>query len=167
MGDDQIKIPTGRFDDIHDREQYIQAAIKSIVVLNNKFTETNNNINELGKNIKFTAGEIALFKQAVCAMIDKTNKSSNKMLLASILYFIGSLLLTCLLVYVGFTQGRIMHENVKIMKDQTAMQEKQVEAINKQSSVIEKQTAVIKEQVEIMKMQYNQNAGPGEVKIVN
>ena len=114
MEDDQIKIPAGSFNNVHDREKYIQAAIQSIVVLNKKFTETNKNITELGQNIKFTAGEIATFKEALCDIGGKMNDSSNKLLRASKFYFWGSLILTTVIAFAALTQAGIINFKKKI-----------------------------------------------------
>ncbi|MBI3999095.1 MAG: hypothetical protein HY351_00625 [Candidatus Omnitrophica bacterium] len=56
-------------------------------------------IEDLSKNIRFTSGEIATFKEAICNIILKVNESSNGMLKASKWYFGGSLLLSAVIAF--------------------------------------------------------------------
>ncbi|MDO9464361.1 MAG: hypothetical protein Q7J67_03595 [bacterium] len=114
MEEDKIKTPTGRFNDNHNKGDYLEAATQSIVVLNKKFTETNKNINELGKSIEFTAGEIATFKEALCSVGEKMNASSNKLLRASKIYFWGILILTAVIAFAALAQSRIINFEKKI-----------------------------------------------------
>lgn len=107
--EEQIRMPQGGFDQIDNQGAYIEAAIQSIVMLNNKFTETNKNITELGQNIKFTAGEISTFKEALCDIGKEMNNSSNKLLQSSKFYFWGSLILSALIAFAALTQAKIIN----------------------------------------------------------
>lgn len=107
--EEEIRIPSGNFEVVREQGEYFKAGIQGIVALNKKFTETNKNINELGKNIHFTVGEIATFKEALCNVGEKMNDSSNKLLRASKFYFWGSLALTTVIAFATLVQAKIIN----------------------------------------------------------
>ncbi|MBU2043854.1 MAG: hypothetical protein KJ619_01295 [Candidatus Omnitrophica bacterium] len=76
---------------------------------------------ELAKEIHFASGEIAVFKEAICGIAGKMNESSNKMLRASIFYFVGSLILTGLVAFAALTQANIIKINKKIKNNPIAI----------------------------------------------
>lgn len=57
-------------------------------------TIVKNAIEPLSQNIRFMSGEIATFKEAICGVIEQMNRSSNKMLATSIIYFVASIVLS-------------------------------------------------------------------------
>ncbi len=70
---------------------------------------------DLSAAIRFAAGEIATFKQAVCETLEQMNessnrmyKTSNKMFWVSLLYFIGSLILSLGIVFAALVQAKII-----------------------------------------------------------
>ncbi|MHA1856677.1 MAG: hypothetical protein ACTSYY_11580 [Promethearchaeota archaeon] len=68
-----------------------------------------NAVENLSKNIKFTADKIAIFKEAICGIAKEMNDSSNKMLTASKWYFRGSLILTALVVFATLSQAYLLY----------------------------------------------------------
>jgi hypothetical protein len=62
----------------------------------------------LSNNIKFTAGEIATFKEALCGIAVKMNESSDRMLKASKWYFLGSIIFTAVIAFSALVQARII-----------------------------------------------------------
>jgi len=77
-------------------------------IMNRKLRDA---IEGLSNNVKFTAGEIATFKEAICGTVEKINKSSNNQLYASILYFLGSLILTTVIALSALVQAGIIKLN--------------------------------------------------------
>jgi|GEM_PF-2671731 len=75
---------------------------------NNPATIIKEAVEGLSKDIRFAAGEIATFKEASCSIAEKINESSNKLLLASTLYFIAILLLTGVIAFAAMIQAGII-----------------------------------------------------------
>ena len=62
----------------------------------------------LSCNVRLMSGEIAVFKEALCEMIDKANGSSDKMLWVSVLYFVGSIILSGVVAFTALVQSGII-----------------------------------------------------------
>ena len=65
-------------------------------------------VEDLSNKLQFTAGEIATFKEALCGIVEKMNAASNKQLCASVLYFLGSLILTAVIAFSALAQAGII-----------------------------------------------------------
>ena len=67
-----------------------------------------NTLEGLSANIKFLSDEFIVFNKALCDSVDKANKTSDKMLWASIVYFLGSILLSGAIAFAMFAQAGII-----------------------------------------------------------
>jgi len=74
-------------------------------IMNKRLRES---IEGLSKNLIFASGEIATFKEALCGIVGKINRSSNKQLYASILYFLGSFILTAVIAFSALVQAGVI-----------------------------------------------------------
>ncbi|MFA4980899.1 MAG: hypothetical protein WC592_00300 [Candidatus Omnitrophota bacterium] len=63
---------------------------------------------EITKKMDFISGEIATFKEALCTIIDKANNTTDKMFWASIIYFLGSLILSGTIAFAALVQAKIL-----------------------------------------------------------
>lgn len=58
----------------------------------------------LSSSIRFTAGEIAVFKEALCTITQQMNKSSDEMLKASVRYFTATIILSAVIALAMIAQ---------------------------------------------------------------
>ncbi|MCP4978320.1 MAG: hypothetical protein GY931_19410 [Maribacter sp.] len=64
---------------------------------------------DLSKKIKFASDEIAIFKEALCGIVEKANKSSDKMLKISKYHFWGIIILTSVIAFAALVQAKIIN----------------------------------------------------------
>lgn len=64
-----------------------------------------NTLEGLSANIKFLSDEFIVFNKALCDSVDKANKTSDKMLWASIAYFVASFILSGAIAFSALAQA--------------------------------------------------------------